>query len=117
MIDEKTQKKLNEPLKDPTGTTSAQESFLEKLMRLIKEGVVDPMKPSTIINTAVYDTLPEETKGKIDLEAINMASAIREIRDLFESGNNESFQLQNRIESLREIQARHEEDGKDLFII
>lgn len=117
MIDEKTQKKLNEPMKDPSGTNDAQESFLEKLMRLIKEGVLDPMKPSSIINTAVYDTLPDEAKGKVDLEAVNMASAIREIRDLFESGNNESFQLQNRIESLREIKTRLEEEGGDLFII
>jgi hypothetical protein len=108
---------LNDPLKDPAGITDAQESFLEKLMRLIKEGVLDPMRPSTIINTAVYDALPDEAKGKVDLEAVNMSSAIREIRDLFESGNAESFQLQNRIDSLREIKTRLEKEGGDLFII
>lgn len=115
--DNKTQEMLNKPAAYSGGLKGEDKNFLEMVVELIKDGVIDPLKPDSIINHEVYDKLSEEAQGKVDLEAVNLTSALREIQALYESGNTETFQIQNMIDRVKNTKERLEEEGGDLFVI
>jgi predicted HTH domain antitoxin len=115
--DEKTQKELNTPLSDPAGVGENNEQFLNLIISLINEGKIDLYKPATLINQNLYDQLTEDKKGKVDLEAMNLLSAIREIKGLFDTGNKDTYQMKNLVERVKNTKERLEEEGGDLFII
>lgn len=115
--DDKTQKGLNAPLKDPSGVNSENEEFLKMLIEMISDGKINLYRPNSLINNEVYDQLSEQEQGKVDLEAVNLLSAIREIQGLYENGFEGSFQIQNQVHRLRLIKERLEQEGGDLFII
>ena len=127
MLDEKLQKavykssqaqqELNSPLPDANGLGDEEKDFLRKLMELIDAGTIDLYKPATLINQEVYGKLTEEKQGKVDLEAMNLLSAIRDIKDLTENKLDDSFQMKNLIERVKNTKERLEEEGGDLFII
>ena len=117
-IDEATQRSLNTPLQDNTGRLDGKDQeFLNLIISLIDEKKIDLYQPSTLINNAVYDKLEEKVKGQVDLEAINMLTAIREIKDLYDNGFKETFQMENLVHRLRMTKERLEETGGDVFII
>lgn len=85
--------------------------FLKDLLDLIKKGTIDPMLPESFINKKVYDTMPQEWKGKVDLGLINMAHQIQKIAEFYGSKEtpNASPELQNMIEHLWQMKQRIEE--------
>jgi len=115
--DEKTQKELNTPLSDPAGVGTNNEEFLDLVISLINDGKIDLYRPATLINTDFYNNLSEEKRGKADLEAMNLLSAIREIKGLFDSENKDTYQMKNLVERVKNTKERLEEEGGDLFII
>lgn len=115
--DEQTQAKLNEPLPDPTGLSDEDEEFLNMVMDLVEKGKIELHTPSSLINQDVYDELSDEIKGKADLEAFNLLAVIREVKDLIDSGNRETFQLQNSVQRFRLTKERIEKESGDIFII
>ena len=114
-VDEKTQKELNTPLRHD-GTTQNKE-FLEILIKMISEGKINLYQPGSLINHSVYDKLDDAAKGKADLEATNMLTAVREIKGLHDAGYNDTYQMDNLVEQLRVTKERLENIGGDLFII
>ena len=116
-VDDQTQKELNAPVSDPTGVDKKDEDFFETVSSLVKEGKIDLYKAETLLNKPVYDTLSEEVQGKVDLEAVNLLAALRQIMDLSEAGFSDSFQIQNQVEAFRHTKMRIEKESGDVFII
>jgi len=115
--DGETQKELNLPLSDPTGTSKSDDEFFETVLKLVNDGKIDLYKPETLLNKAVYNKLAEEVQGKVDLEAVNLLTSIRQIKDLTEAGFSGSYQIQNQLESFRHAKQRIESESGDVFII
>lgn len=116
-IDVETQDRLNEPLAKSGGVSAEDEVFLNLILKLIADKQIDLYKPSSLINERYYEQLPEEQRGKADFEAVNLLSAVRNIKDLCDAGYRETYQVQNLVQQLRHTKERLEEAGGDLFII
>lgn len=116
-VDDKTQQELNEPLKDQTGFNKGHEEFLKMLIKLLEDGILDPHKPATLYNRAIYDKLSEEEQEKTDLTAINLMSLIRQIESLWKLDQSASFQIQNLVESVFQMKSKFETQYGDVYII
>ena len=115
--DEETQQILNAPLKSEGASHSKDEGFLKMLLRMIEEGKIGLHQPSSLINHEVYDKLDEQTQGKVDMEAMNLLTAIRNIKNLHDAGYHNTYQIENMVETLHATKERLEKEGGDLFII
>ena len=115
--DHQTQAMLNQPLKNAAGNSQEDENFLDLILALIAEGKIDLYKPSSLINTAIYDRLVPEQQAKIEVEAMSMLATIREIKGLCDAEYRETFQVENLVRQLRMGKERLEEAGGDLFVI
>ncbi|MBU1151911.1 hypothetical protein KJ632_03750 [Patescibacteria group bacterium] len=115
--DEATQKMLNEPLKDPSGVDPEDQQFLQLIVNLINEGKINIYSPSSLLNEPVYLSLDDDKKSKADMEANNLITAIREIKDLYDNGFTETFQIKNLVAKLRDNKERIEAVAGDIFII
>ena len=116
-IDDKTQQKLNQPLKDESGFNEGHEAFLKALIKKLEDGVIDSHKPVTLYNRAIYDKLNEEDQEKADLTAINLMSLIRQIEALWKMDQSASFQIQNLVESIFQMKSKFEKQHGDVYII
>lgn len=116
-ISEETQQELNTPVSDPTGLSDKNQEFLNLVVSMMNDGKIQPYSPSSLINEAVYNGLTEEHKGKVDLEAINMLGALRQIKDLHDAGFTDTYQIKNMVDTARNTKERLEEEGGDIFII
>lgn len=116
MIDEKTQKELNTPLRDDSARSPEDKELLELLMKLISDGKINLYRPSSLINQAVYDNLPMEKRGQVDFAAMNLLAAVREIKGLNDAGFQDTYQTWYLVEKLR-LTKEQLEAGNDLFII
>ncbi|MBL4694533.1 hypothetical protein JKY72_04150 [Candidatus Gracilibacteria bacterium] len=115
--DENTQKELNAPTVDPTGVSPEDSAFLDLLIQMVGDGKIELYKPSSLFNDEVYDKLDTKRQGSVDMASINMLSAIRNIKDLYENGFKDSFQIQNLVHDLRVKKEAFEDTDGDLFII
>lgn len=115
--DPQVQKDLNTPLEDPSGIGDENDKFLHLVMQLVEDGKIELHTPSTIINTEVYDKLEDKKKGKADYEAMNLLSAVREMKDLFDAGYKNTYQMENLVERVRNTKERIEDKKGDIFII
>ncbi len=115
--DEKTQQMLNTPASDPTGVDPKDKEFLSALIALIEDKTIDLYKPETLFNKAVYEAMDSRLQGQADMEAVNLLSAIRDIKGLYDNGFEESFQIQNLVQRVRLTKERIEGEKGDLFII
>jgi len=116
-ISEEVQVELNQPLKDDSGVDTKDQEFLAMLIDKIEKKEIDLHKPTTLINTEVYDKLDETAQGKADYDAFNLLGTIREINNLWSSGHKDSFQIQNLVHKIRITKEGLEEIGGDIFII
>ena len=116
-LPEEEQMKMGKPLKDDTGVNPADMEFLQMLMSKIEDGEIDLHVPSSLLNEPVYEALSEEAQGKADYNAITLLSTIRQIRQLWEMGDKESYQIQNLVHQVRMTKERLEEVGGDIYII
>jgi len=117
IVDEKDQKRLNEPLKDKTGFNEGHEKFLKDLIKKLVDGVLDPHTPATLYNHPVYDKLSEKEQETTDLTAINLMSIIRQIESLWNTEKKPTFQIQNLLESVFQMKSQFEEKHGDVYII
>jgi len=111
------QKLLNTPLAMNQSIDPADQQFLNMLMEMVNSGKINLYQPATLINNPIYDKLPSEKQGKVDFEAVNLLSAVREIKGLYDNGFGQTFQIHNLVERLRLTKERLESEGGDLFII
>ncbi len=116
--DDATQRSLNTPLQDSTGSLDGKDQeFLNLVISLIDDKKIDLYQPSTLINSGIYDKLDDLAKGNVDLESINMLAGIREMKGLYDNGFQDTYQMANLVHRLRLTKERLEETAGDVFII
>lgn len=116
--DDATQRSLNTPLQDSTGSLDGKDQeFLNLVISLIDDKKIELYQPSTLINNVIYDKLDDLAKGKVDLESINMLAGIREMKGLYDNGFQDTYQMANLVHRLRLTKERLEETAGDVFII
>ena len=116
-VDEKTQKRINTPLKHSDGLSEVKKEFLNKLLEQIKNGDINPHKIDSLYNKDVYGRLSEEDQEKADLTGHNILSLIRQIERLWELDHKESFQMDNLLESIYQMKSKFEDKYGDVYII
>lgn len=117
VLPEEEQKKLNEPLKDPSGLNESNQTFLNNVISKIEKGQIDLHSPSSLINQGVYQKLSERVQGETDFNAVTLLARLREIKDLHDLGQVDSYQFENLVEQVRLTKERLEKDAGDVFII
>lgn len=116
-IDPETQKKLNTPLQKSTGLSDADQAFLNLISDKVDRGEIKLMSPSSLINHAVYDKLSEENQGKVDFDAVNLASTLRNIYDLWKFYQQPTYQIEYLVHQVRLTKERLEEISGDVYVI
>ncbi|MEK7673426.1 MAG: hypothetical protein AAB373_06100 [Patescibacteria group bacterium] len=116
-IDPQVQKELNTPLKTQEAVNPEDQAFLELIVKLVNEGKINLYSPSSLLNDEVYNKLDNVQKGKTDIEAQNMLTAIRNIKGLYDAGYKDTYQIFYQVSELRLTKERLEYHGGDLFII
>jgi len=111
------QENLNKPLEDPTGTSDEDQEFIKMVLALIDEGKIDLHVPDTLLNKDVYDQLTEEEQGYADINAVTLLNKLREIKNLYEAGYENTYQLNNMIHWVRVTKERIESEKGDIYII
>lgn len=115
-ISEDVQGMINKPLEG--GKISDKDrKFLDQLMKLVEDGTINLYQPSSLLNTAVYDQLPQEGKAKADQNAVLMLNKIREIVDLEKAPMDTNYQENNLVSALRLNKERVENEHGDVFVI
>lgn len=112
-----TQKILNQPLQKKAGLSAEDQAFLNLMVSKVEQGEVKLLEPSTLINHAVYDALPEEQKGKVDFDVMNLAATLRNIYDLWKAEPIATFQIENMVQRARLTKERFEEISGDVYVI
>ena len=115
--DSNTQNRLNQPLKDEQGLNQDHENFLQKLIKLLESGKLDPLNIQTIFNPAVHDNLNEDEKEKTDLSAFNIMGIIKQIDQLWKLDHKETFQIKNLVETVYQMKSKFEAEHGDVYII
>lgn len=108
---------INKPVADPTGFTPEDQAFLDKIMKLAEEKKINLYSPSSLLNTAVYDSLDTAGKAKADQNAMIIITKIREILNLTQISKEPTYQLKNIVASLRQNKEETEKTHGDIFII
>lgn len=116
-IDPQTQKKLNDPLVNPKGLSAEDQNFLNLVVSKVEKGEINLMQPSSLINHAIYDQLPEDKQGKVDFDAMNLLTTLRNIYDLWKMYQQPTFQIENLVHQVRLTKERLEEISGDVYVI
>lgn len=117
VIADDVQSAMNKPLVAEGGFSDEDKSFLDTLMQLVNDGKINLHQPSSLLNSAVYDSASSEAKGKADQNTITMLARIRDIHGLMQVNPEPTYQVQNMVADLRQKKEKLEEIGGDLFII
>jgi len=110
------QARLNKPLEGGQ-ITGEDRAFLERIKELVEAGTIQLYVPNSLVNDAVYDTLPQEGKAKADQNCVIMLGKIREIINLEKAAFDTDYQVLNLVRSLRLNKESLEALGGDVFII
>ncbi len=91
--------------------------YLAMLIGLLDRKEIDLLTPQSFLKHDVYDTLPETSRGQVDLTLLNLADQIRRIEIFFRSKQtpNASPELQTMIEHLWLMKGRVEEKFGPVF--
>ncbi len=116
-VADETQTMLNQPVKSDQALSQADQAFLQMVTAKIQSKEIDLYRPATLLNQAVYGKLAELDRGKADVSAVNLLSAIREIYKLTQLGYVDTYQIENMVHRVRVTKERLEEVGGDIFII
>lgn len=115
--DPQTQKILNEPIAKPGGLSAEDQSFLNLILDKVDKKEINLLIPSSLINQSVYDSLSEELQGKVDFDAVNLVSTLRNIYDLWKFHQQPTFQIENLVHQVRLTKERLEETSGDVYVI
>lgn len=116
-IDPKTQQRLNQPLTKSQGLSQEDQAFLSMVLDKVDRKEINLMQPSSLINHAVYDKLPEDKRGKVDFDAVNLLTTLRNIYDLWKAYQTPTFQIENMVHQVRVTKERLEEISGDVYVI
>lgn len=116
-LDPAAQQRLNEPLVNPKGLGPQDQAFLDMLIAKIDRKEINLLAPSSLINHAVYDQLTEDKQGKVDFDALNLASTLRNIYNLWKFYQKPTYQIENLVHQVRLTKERLEEISGDVYVI
>lgn len=116
-IDPKTQQKLNSPLTKGGALSGENQAFLNLIIDKVEKKEINLLSPDSLINHSIYDALPEEKKGKVDFDAVNLASTLRNIYNLWMIDKNPTYQIENLLQQVRLTKERLEEISGDVYVI
>lgn len=116
-IDPQVQQMLNQPLPDQSGFSPEDEAFIQAVISKFESGVIQRYVPSSLLNLAVYDSLDAVKQGKVDQNAFNMLTTLRNIYDLWKVDPVPTYQMKNQIHQIRLIKERLEKDLGDVYIV
>lgn len=111
------QQMINKPLSSPEAVTQADEEFLNQVLAKIETKQLNLYSSDSLLNHAVYDALDESAQGRVDQNAFNTLSVLRQIKDLHDLGETQTFQFQNLVRQIRLTKEKLEKDHGDVFII
>lgn len=101
----------------PNGISQEDQTFLNMVLQKVERGEMNLMQPSSLINHKVYDGLPNEKQGKVDFDAVNLATTLRNIVDLWKYFQKPTFQIENLVHQVRITKERLEEISGDVYVI
>ena len=116
-LDPETQKRLNSPLVNPNGLSAQNQTFLNLVVEKVERNEINLMQPSTLINHAVYDALPQDKQGKVDFDAVNLLSTLRNIYGLWKTYGVATYQIENMVHQVRLMKERLEEVSGDVYVV
>ena len=116
-IDPAIQKMLNQPLKKETALSPEDQAFLNLIEEKVAKKEINLLTPSSLINHAVYDKLPSEKQGKVDFDAVNLATTLRNLHGLWQATKTPTFQIENLVHQVRVTKERLEEISGDVYVI
>lgn len=110
-------KMLNTPPSDPSGFNADEQEFLNMVMQKVESKQIDLLKPSSLLNQAVYEKLTPEAQAKADFTAINLLAIIRQIHSVWSINKEPTYMIQNLILDVKYTKEKLEEVSGDVFII
>ncbi len=116
-IDPQIQQKLNTPPVNPKGLSQEDQAFLNQVVALADDKKINLMQPSSLINHAVYDQLTPDKQGKVDFDAVNLATTLRNIYWLWKANQSPTYQIENMVHQVRLTKERLEEISGDVYVI
>lgn len=117
IIDPETQKRLNSPLPMPQALSAENQQFLDTMTAKIESGRINLYSPDSLINHAVYNALPIEAQGKVDFDAVNLLSTLRDIYGLWKIYRSPTYQIENLVQQVRLTKERLENISGDVYVI
>lgn len=91
--------------------------FLQKVVKKVEQGEIHLFTPSSLLNSTVYEVLPQAQKAKADFDILTLLNKIRSIKQLWDNGERNTYQIINLTRSLRLSKERLEQSAGDVFII
>ena len=92
--------------------------FIDDLISKLQTGKINPLKPKTIVDKEIYDTLDEMDQGKVDIALRNIAMILMQLEDLKIAGEIKTKATMDLVEMLKMNVDRVETNlGKNIFII
>lgn len=118
-LDPKIVADLNKPWSNPKTALSAEDkAFLEDLVNKIKTNEINPLKPSSILNQSVYDSLPGDKKARADIWINATLALIRQIYDFYNNPfDNNSDMMIDMVRDLRNRKEKLESELGDVLKI
>lgn len=116
-VDDNVQKMINKPQMDPTGVNSTDAEYMEAVINLINKGEIDLHTPNTLMKNEIYNKLGDKEKGIADMNAVSLLNDLRQMKKLYDSGDKDSFQIQNLIQRIRTVKERIEKQCGDVYVI
>ena len=116
-VDQNVQKMINKPQMDPTGVDASDAQYLEAIIKLVEDGRIDLHTPRTLMKNEIYENLDDKKKGIADINAVSLLNDLRQMKKLYDTGDKESFQIQNLIHRIRNVKQRIENQCGDVYVI
>lgn len=110
-------KMLNTPPADPAGLKPEEQEFLNMVMQKVESKQIDLLKPSSLLNQAVYEKLTPEAQAKADFNAMNLLAIIRQIHSVWSINKEPTYMIQNLILDVKYTKEKLEEVSGDVYII
>jgi hypothetical protein len=116
----KVQQMLNRPIRIKPRTFKPDpqdKTFLEEVMAKVEDGTIKLFTPSSLLNDKVYQRLSPELRAKADYDILVLLHKIRLIKQLYDQGARDSYQILNLVNSLRLTKESLETQQGDVFVI
>ena len=116
-ISPEAQKRINQPLTNPKGLSPEDQAFLNDVVAKVENKTINLLSPSSLINQKVYEKLTPDNQGKVDFDAMNLASTLRDIYGLWKMYQMPTFQIENLVHQVRLMKERLEDIEGDVYVI